>query len=50
MIAATSSFYEGYWKEDRPHGRGRLIWENLTIIEGTFKNGLIRRKLKDKKS
>ena len=32
MITATSCFYEGYWKEDKPHGRGRLIRSNLTIV------------------
>ena len=47
MITATSCFYEGYWKEDKPHGRGRLIMEDKTVIEGTFIDGLITRQWTD---
>ena len=43
FFAEFSSSYEGYWKEDLPHGRGRLILEDLTIVEGTFIDGLINR-------
>ena len=49
MIAAIKSFYEGFWKHDKPHGRGRLILKDMTVIEGTFVNGLVIRKWTDRR-
>lgn len=31
--------YDGQWKEDQPHGQGRLVFENGDYYEGTFANG-----------
>ena len=36
IIAAIESFYEGFWKHDKLHGRGRLINKKGHVIEGTF--------------
>ena len=43
IMVSTSCLYEGYWKDDRPHGQGRLILPDLTVVEGTFIDGLICR-------
>ena len=40
-IFVKGSLYEGFWKDDKPHGRGRLITPDLTVIEGTFQDGVI---------
>ena len=47
MIAAANCFYEGYWRDDKPHGKGRLVLKDLTVIEGNFKDGLIKRQWTD---
>ena len=47
VFAASSFLYEGYWREDKPHGRGRLILNNLKVIESTFIDGLFVRKWTD---
>ena len=50
LMVATSCLYEGYWKDDKPHGRGRLILPDLTVVEGTFIDGLIVGQWTDKGS
>ena len=48
VFAVSLCLYEGYWKDDRPHGRGRLILSDITVVEGTFIDGLIIRQWTDK--
>ena len=33
------SKYEGQWKEDKPDGRGKLIYPNGDYFIGTWNNG-----------
>ena len=47
-MVATSCLYEGYWKDNKPHGRGRLILPDLNVVEGTFIDGLIVSQWTDK--
>ena len=40
MVWTIGSLYEGYWKTDKQHGRGRLIYGNgNSYYEGTWKYG-----------
>ena len=40
MVWTNGSLYEGYWKTDKQHGRGRLIYGNgLTHYIGEWKYG-----------
>jgi hypothetical protein len=32
--------YEGYWKDDLKHGKGRWINKDGRVYEGMFKNDL----------
>ena len=41
LIAATKSYYEGYWKHDKFYGRGRIIKQDKTVIEGTFDDDVV---------
>ena len=40
MVWTIGSIYEGYWKTDKQHGRGRLIYGNgSSYYEGGWKYG-----------
>ena len=39
MTYADGSIYEGYWKKDLAHGRGRLIDVHGDVYEGEMKEG-----------
>ena len=43
MLSAAMGFYDGFWKDDKPCGRGRLVLKDLTVVEGIFEDGLISR-------
>lgn len=33
-----NTFYEGFWKNDKKHGRGRMIKHNGDVLEGEWQN------------
>ena len=37
---AFSAYYEGEWKCGLPHGFGRVIYDDGSIYEGCFNNGM----------
>ena len=41
MIFADGSRYEGYFKNDFPHGYGRIVQENGDVYEGGWLLGKI---------
>ena len=38
-IYSYSGYYEGEWKNGRPHGYGRLVYDDGSLYEGCFRNG-----------
>ena len=39
MVLNKSQIYEGYWKGDKPDGRGRIIFQNGEYYDGIWVNG-----------
>ena len=35
----NGEIYEGYWIQNRPHGKGKQKLKNGSVYEGEFKNG-----------
>ena len=38
-IWSDGSIYQGFWKNDKPNGRGRRIFVDTDVYNGTFKDG-----------
>ena len=36
MLYTDGSIYEGFWKADKYHGRGRTIWSSGSCYEGNW--------------
>eukprot|EP00525_Craspedostauros_australis_P005056 CAMPEP_0198108576 /NCGR_PEP_ID=MMETSP1442-20131203/639_1 /TAXON_ID= /ORGANISM="Craspedostauros australis, Strain CCMP3328" /LENGTH=80 /DNA_ID=CAMNT_0043763893 /DNA_START=8 /DNA_END=247 /DNA_ORIENTATION=+ len=37
--ASKRTYYEGQWKNDQVHGRGRMQWSDGSHYNGDWKNG-----------
>lgn len=35
----SGTVYVGEWKNDKPHGPGRLVFKNGSTLEGSWKDG-----------
>lgn len=35
-----AAYYEGDWKNGRPHGFGRIIYDDGSLYEGCFRDGI----------
>jgi hypothetical protein len=40
MILVTGDIYEGYWKDGKFNGKGRLVWYKNRLYEGQWKDGI----------
>jgi hypothetical protein len=38
LIWANGSFYEGYWRNDKANGNGRLIHADGDVYEGEWRD------------
>ena len=39
LYFASGVIYEGYWKDNKPHFRGRTIWKNGKVYVGGYSEG-----------
>ena len=43
-IGEDNEIYEGAFKNDKKHGKGKMTYPNGIVIEGSWKNGVLSTK------